>query len=146
MKPAAQLHTLVGSRTWDKELVMWMGTEKDLQQALGAAKYSTLDLLDLFDLGSLPVDDESTRDQLRDRLRERLRAVQRGPDNRVILVVKSIGLLARYNVGLRLFTIGLSVILQWWSCSWTAAARKWTGRKKSAARAIGSSTIFPNPA
>jgi hypothetical protein len=103
MKPAAQLHTLIGSRTWDKELVMWVGSEKDLQQALGAAKYSTLDLLDLFDLGSLPVDDESTRDQLRDRLRERLRAVQRGPDNRVILVVKSIGLLARYNVGLKAF-------------------------------------------
>ena len=103
MKPAAQLHTLIGSRTWDKELVMWIGSEKTLQQALGSARCVILDLLDLFDLGNLPADDESTRDQLCDRLREKLRAIQRGPDNRVILIVKSIGLLARYNVGLKAF-------------------------------------------
>lgn len=103
MKPAAQLHALIGSRTWDKELVMWVGSEKTLHQALGSAKCVVLDLLDLFDLGNLPADDESTRDQLRDRLRDKLRAIQRGPDNRVILVVKSIGLLARYNVGLTAF-------------------------------------------
>jgi hypothetical protein len=103
MKPAAQLHTLIGSRTWDKELVMWIGSEKALQQTLGSARCLILDLLDLFDLGNLPADDEATKDQLRDRLCEKLRAIQRGPDNRVILVVKSIGLLARYNVGLKAF-------------------------------------------
>jgi len=103
VKSAANLQTLIGSRTWDKELVMWMGTEKALHQALGPGKTVILDLLDLFDLGNLPADDESTRDQLRDRLRDKLRAIQRGPDNRVILVVKSIGLLARYNVGLKAF-------------------------------------------
>ena len=103
MKSAANLQTLIGSRTWDKELVMWMGTEKALQQALGPGKTVILDLLDLFDLGNLPADDESTRDQLRDRLRDKLRAIQRGPDNRVILVVKSIGLLARYHIGLTAF-------------------------------------------
>ena len=73
MKPAAQLHALIGSRTWDKELVMWVGSEKTLHQALGSAKCVVLDLLDLFDLGNLPADDESTRDQLRDRLRDKLR-------------------------------------------------------------------------
>lgn len=103
MKSAANLQTLIGSRTWDKELVMWMGTEKALEQTLGPAKTVTLDLLDLFDLGNLPADDESTRAQLRDRLRDKLRAIERGPDNRVILIVKSIGLLARYNVGLNGF-------------------------------------------
>ena len=103
MKPAAQLHALIGSRTWDKELVMWIGSEKTLQQALGAAQCMILDLLDLFDMGNLPADDESTGDQLRDRLQEKLRAIQHGPDNRVILVVKSIGLLARYQVGLKAF-------------------------------------------
>lgn len=103
MKSASDLHTLTGSCTWDKELVMWVGSEKALQQALGFAKSLTMDLLDLFDLDNLPADDASTRDQLRDRLRDKLRAIQHGPDNRVILVVKSIGLLVRYNVGLTAF-------------------------------------------
>ena len=103
MKSASHLLTLIGSCTWDKELVMWVDNEKALQQALGSAKSLTIDLLDLFDLDNLPADDESTRDQLRDRLRDKLRAIPHGPDNRVILVVKSIGLLARYNVGLNAF-------------------------------------------
>lgn len=103
MKSAAELQTLVGSRTWDKELVMWIGSEKALEQAMGSAKCVILDLLDLFDLGNLPTDGESTRDQLRDRLREKLRALQHGPGNRLVLVVKSIGLLARYNAGLKAF-------------------------------------------
>ena len=103
MKSAAHLHALIGSHTWDKEVVMWLGTEKALHQALGPAKTVTLDLLDLFDLGNLPADDESTKDQLRDRLRDKLRAIERCPDNRVILIVKSIGLLARYHVGLNAF-------------------------------------------
>ncbi len=103
MKSAAQFHALATSHYWDKELVLWLGSEKTLEEALGAAKRISLDLLDLFDPGSLPADEDSTRDQLRDRLRERLRAIQRGPDNRVILVVKSIGLLARYKAGLKDF-------------------------------------------
>lgn len=103
MKSASHLLTLIGSSTWDKELVMWIDSEKALQQVLGSAKSLTIDLLDLFDLENLPADDESTRDQLRDRLRDKLRAIQHGPDNQVILVVKSIGLLARYNVGLNVF-------------------------------------------
>jgi len=103
VKSAAQLQALAGSRTWDKELVMWAGSEKVLHQALGTAKSFVLDLLDLFDLENLPADDESTAEQLRDKLRLHLRSIQHGPNNRVILIVKSIGLLARYNVGLTAF-------------------------------------------
>lgn len=103
MKSAANLRELVGLSPWDKELVMWIGDEKALQQALGSAKFVILDLLDLFEVGNLPTDDDSTRDLLRDRLSEKLRGFQNGPANRVILVVKSIGLLARYGVGLSAF-------------------------------------------
>ena len=103
MKSAEHLQSLVRSRTWDKELLLWVGSEKSLQQVLGAVKFIVLDLLDLFDLNKLPVDDDETRGQLRDRLRDRLKAIPRGSDDRVILVVKSIGLLARYNVGLKAF-------------------------------------------
>lgn len=103
MKPAAQLKALLSSRTWDKEVVLWVGGEKALQETLGATKHSVLDLLDLFDLDSLPVDDEETSDQLRDRLRAKLKSIQRGPGNRVVLVVRSVGLLARYDVGLKEF-------------------------------------------
>jgi hypothetical protein len=103
MKSAVTLQALIGSRTWDKEVLMWIGTEKALQQTLGFVKYCTLDLLDLFDIENLPVDDDTTKNQLRDSLRVYLRGVHRGADNRVILVVKSIGLLARYNMGLKVF-------------------------------------------
>jgi hypothetical protein len=103
VKSAEHLKTLIASRAWDKELLMWIGSENALRQALGSTKCHVLDLLDLFDLGNLPADDESTRDQLREGLRDELKSIQRGPDNRVILVVKSIGLLARYNVGLNAF-------------------------------------------
>jgi hypothetical protein len=103
MKSAAHLQALVKSRSWDKEILLWAGSEKSLQQALGTEKFIILDLLDLFDPSNLPLDDDDTRDQLRDRLRSRLKEIHPGPDNRVILVVKSIGLLARYSVGLTMF-------------------------------------------
>jgi hypothetical protein len=103
VRSAAHLQALAGSRTWDKELVMWVGSEKDLYQALGAAKFITLDLLDLFDPENLPADDEATGQQLRDQLPRRLKSIPRGPGDRVVLVVKSIGLLACYNVGLKAF-------------------------------------------
>ncbi len=103
MMPAAQLQALLSLRSWDKEVVLWVGSEKALQETLGTTKHTVLDLLDLFDPESLPVDDEETRDQLRDRLRTRLKAIERGPGNRVVLVVRSIGLLARYDVGLKEF-------------------------------------------
>jgi hypothetical protein len=60
-------------------------------------------LLDLFDPSNLPPDEDATKDQLRDRLRTRLKEIHPGPDNRVILIVKSIGLLARYGAGLTMF-------------------------------------------
>lgn len=103
MIPAAPLRALAGSRTWDKELVMWVGSEKELDEALGTAKFIVLDLLDLFDPEDMPPDDEATGQLLRERLPQRLRAIPRGPSERVILIVKSIGLLARYNVGLGAF-------------------------------------------
>lgn len=103
MKSAAHLQALAGSRTWDKELVMWVGSKKDLHQALGVAKSITLDLLDLFDPENLPADDEATEERLRDQLQRRLRDIYSGANDRVILIVKSIGLLARYNVGLDAF-------------------------------------------
>jgi hypothetical protein len=103
MKSATHLQALVKSRSWDKEILLWAGSEKSLQQALGTDTFIVLDLLDLFDPSSLPLDEDATRDQLRERLRSRLKEIHSGPDNRAILVVKSIGLLARYSVGLTVF-------------------------------------------
>ncbi len=103
MKREADLKALVKQRTWDKEVLMWLGSEKSLIGALGSAKHVVLDLLDLFQPDNLPPDDDATKDAIHDQLRHRLRAMPKGPDNRTILVVKSIGLLARYKVGLKDF-------------------------------------------
>ena len=103
MKGIADLKSLVKQRTWDKEVLLWLGPEKPLASALGSTKHIVLDLLDLFPPDNLPPDDDSTKEVLRDQLRQRLRSFQTGPDNRTVLVVKSIGLLARYRVGLKEF-------------------------------------------
>ncbi len=103
MKGVADFKALVQQRTWDKDVLLWLGPEKLLLAALGANKYVTLDLLDLFHSDSLPLDDEATKDELQRQLRERLRTIPKGPDNRTVLVVKSIGLLARYETGLKEF-------------------------------------------
>jgi len=97
------MNALVKQRTWDKEVLLWLGPEKPLTHVFGSTKHAVFDLLDLFQPDSLPPDDDSTKERLRDQLRQRLRSIQKGPDNRIVLVVKSIGLLARYRVGLKEF-------------------------------------------
>ena len=99
MKRPSELTKLVRQRTWDKDVVLWVGTEAGLLDALKHVKIADLDLLDLFDETNLPMDDEATRSRLTRELRAKLKAIPIGPDNRTALIVKSIGLLARYNVG-----------------------------------------------
>lgn len=103
MKGLADFKVLLQQRTWDKEILLWFGPEKPLLDTLGAAKYVELDLLDLFQPESLPIDDDAVKEELRQGLRERLRSIPKGPDNRTVLIVKSIGLLARYETGLNEF-------------------------------------------
>lgn len=103
MSGIKEFRDLLKQRTWDKEVLLWLGPDKQLFDALASAKYVTLDLLDLFDLNKLPIDEDETRDELRSQLRQRLKAITRGPDNCTVLVAKSIGLLARYKVGVKEF-------------------------------------------
>ena len=103
MKGVADFKALVQQQTWDKDVLLWLGPEKSLLAAIGANKYVQLDLLDLFQPDNLPADDDATKDVLRQRLRERLRSIPKGPGNRTVLVVKSIGLLARHDTGLNEF-------------------------------------------
>ena len=103
MKTAADLAVLTRQRTWDKDVVLWVGAEHTLLHALGQTPYEVLDLLDLFDEESLPMDEEETREQLLRRLRHRLQSFQVSAEKRIVLVVKSIGLLARYRSGVREF-------------------------------------------
>jgi hypothetical protein len=103
MRSPAELRSLVGQRTWEKEVVLWVGTEAALAKLLGPVHHVALDLLDLFDEDKLPMDDEETRQCLVGALSTRLQAIPTGPGMRVVLVVTSIGLLARYAVGLTEF-------------------------------------------
>ncbi len=99
MKRPSELAKLVRQQTWDKDVVLWVGTETSLGDALKHVKSVTLDLLDLFDETNSPMDDEETRTRLTRELRTKLKAIPTGPESRTVLIVKSVGLLARYNVG-----------------------------------------------
>jgi len=99
VKRPSELAKLIRQRTWDKDVVLWVGTEADLLDALKNVKVATLDLLDLFDETNLPMDDDETRSRLTRELQARLRTIPTGPENRTALIVKSVGLLARYNAG-----------------------------------------------
>ncbi len=103
MKTAEELTALVRQRNWDKDLVLWIGPEAGLLAALGTAPHVVLDLLDLFDESSIPADGEDVRLHLVGAIRAKLQALSPSASNRIVLVVKSIGLLARYSVGLRSF-------------------------------------------
>ena len=103
MKTAADLAALTRQKTWDKDVVLWVGAEHALLHTLGQTPYTVLDLLDLFDEDCLPMDEEETRAQLLRSLRHKLQSLQVGSERRTVLVVKSIGLLARYHTGVREF-------------------------------------------
>jgi hypothetical protein len=103
VKTAADLSLLVQQRTWDKDLVLWVGSENRLREVLGSTPVIVLDLLDLFDPEHLPMDDDETRAQLQRHLRKRLQSLPTGPGSRAVLLVRSVSLLARYQVGVRDF-------------------------------------------
>ncbi len=99
MTAADDLKARVALKTWDKEIVLWVGAEQELMQAVNGAHVLVLDLLDLFDPKSLPIDSDETHDTLVKQLRAWLKAVERKPGARIVLVVKSVGLLVRYGGG-----------------------------------------------
>lgn len=103
MIPADELRQLVRQRTWDKELNLWVGSECELRSALDGELTIAIDLLDLFNPDQLPIDDYDVRQHLARALRQTLKAISRSAGRRLVLIVISAGLLARYNVGLREF-------------------------------------------
>ncbi len=103
MKTADDLAALTRQKTWDKDVVLWVGTEQALLYSLGQTPYAMLDLLDLFNEECLPMGEKETRAQLLHSLRHKLQSLQVSAERRTVLAVKSIGILARYHVGVREF-------------------------------------------
>lgn len=102
MLQAKELSQLLGQRAWDKELNLWVGPEPELRALLDGVKIETIDLLDLIE-ADCPADDDEIRLYLARAIRRRLKSVSREPGQRMVLVVLSAGLLARYGVGVREF-------------------------------------------
>ena len=103
MNQVSELKDLLGRRTWDKEVVLWLGSEPTLKELLAQWNATELDLLDLFDPNDLPSDDDVTRKVLTRAIRSRLQDLRASAGSRIILVVRSCGLLARYGLGLKDF-------------------------------------------
>lgn len=102
----ADFTRLASQRTWDKDVVVWVGAEASLLAALpgmSGLNRSTVDLLDFLQEGDLPDDDDDVAAVLRRVLRSRLAELAPPGGQRRILIVKSVGILVRYNLGLREF-------------------------------------------
>jgi hypothetical protein len=97
------LAQLVRQRTWDKELNVWVGSEHQLLSVLDGVQTEILDLLDLFDPNQVPIEDDDVRQHLSRALRQKLKTIPRPSGRRMVLIVRSAGLLARYNVGVSEF-------------------------------------------
>jgi hypothetical protein len=102
MTETDELSQLLSQRTWDKELNLWVGPEKQLRARLEGVRLETLDLLDLI-VDDVTADDDDLRRQLAKAIRQHLRSIPRERGERVVLIVRSAGLLARFGVGVREF-------------------------------------------
>jgi hypothetical protein len=103
MQAHDELANIVQQRTWDKELLLWLGPEAKLLPLLSGIQVEFLDLLDLFEPDTISVDDDDVRRHLSQSLRKRLKLIPRVPGKRTALIVRSAGLLARYRVGVQDF-------------------------------------------
>jgi len=118
MTTVADFTRLASQRTWDKDVVVWLGPESSLLAALPAGlERHSLDLLDLLDEKALPDSEEDAAVLLRRALRQRLTELAPSGGQRRVLIVKSAGLLVRYCLGLTEFfdwfcgDHGLAVVL-----------------------------------
>ena len=101
---AEELGKLVHRSSWSKDIVVWVGSDSGLADAVGGVPVVSLDLLDLVpDTGDIPVADSERVELLRSRLDARLREIWEQETARAILRVSNIPLLSRYRVGLRPF-------------------------------------------
>jgi hypothetical protein len=101
---AEELGKVAHRSSWSKDIVVWIGSDSGLAEAVRGVPAVSLDLLDLVpDTGDIPVADSERADLLRSRLDARLRQIREQETGRVILCVSNIPLLSRYRVGLRPF-------------------------------------------
>jgi hypothetical protein len=87
-------------------VAVWLGPASSLTAALPVGSNVAgivLDILDLFDEGALPDSEDDVVYFLRRALREKLVSLAPPTGERRILIVKSAGILARYNLGLKEF-------------------------------------------
>jgi len=103
MNGVTELKNLLRQKTWDKEVVLWLGSDAALKNELIPYNVQELDILDLFDPNNLPSNDEEASDNLKTSLRKYLQGLQPSARSKIVLVVRSGGLLARYNLGLKSF-------------------------------------------
>ena len=87
MPQTDELSQLLRQRTWDKELNLWVGPERQLRPLLDGLKVETLDLLDVID-DDWPVEDEDIRRPFAQAIRQRLKAIPRERGQRLVVVAE----------------------------------------------------------
>lgn len=103
MQPHDDLSNIVRQRTWNKELILWLGPESKLRPLLEGIQIRDLDLLDFFAPAEVLSEDDDIRRQISRSLRQYLKSIPREGKTHDALIVQSSGLLARYRVGVQDF-------------------------------------------
>jgi hypothetical protein len=107
MKTLTDLRRLIAQKTWDKDVVLWVGPLHPLRDLLASVGQpvtpSEIDLLDLLPEQSIPDSDEDIGLAIKARLRSELQGLRSSGTLRRVLIVKSAALLTRYSVGLKEF-------------------------------------------
>lgn len=97
------LSKILSQQTWDKELILWLGPESKLLSSLTNVQVNIIDLLDMFATVETAGEDDDVRKHLSRSLRQHLKSIPRTVGKRIVLIVRSAGLLARYRVGVQDF-------------------------------------------
>ena len=101
MKPS-DLTRLVHAAFWSKDIVLWIGSDAELEKVVQGVNVAYLDVLDLTD-GEFPLEDTERSRVISTRLQKRLEELDVSTSEKLVLIVRNVGILSRHMISLNPF-------------------------------------------
>lgn len=99
-----QFKAILERPTWSKDVVVWVGDRESLDHVLGGIKQLELDVLEMMpEDEALPTGKEDRAELLDRELDKRLQAMKPQGNDRVVLRVRNVAVVAKYGIGLQRF-------------------------------------------